>query len=48
MVRYTIETSLDRLPRAYTKELYEQKCDSVYRHIYESYLGQGKSLYTPS
>jgi type I restriction enzyme R subunit len=36
---------LDQLPRAYTKELYEQKCDVVYQHFYESYIGQGKSVY---
>ena len=26
----------------YTKDLYEQKCDIVYQHFYEAYLGQGK------
>jgi hypothetical protein len=26
----------------------EQKCDAVYRHVYESYLGPGKSLYAAS
>jgi type I restriction enzyme R subunit len=46
MVRYTIEMVLENeLPRAYSKELYQQKCDAVYQHVYESYLGQGKSLY---
>jgi type I restriction enzyme R subunit len=46
MVRYTIETVLDQLPRAYSKELYEQKCDAVYQHFYEAYMGQGKSVYS--
>lgn len=46
MVRFAIETELDELPRAFTKELYDQKCDAVYRHVYEAYSGQGKSLYT--
>ena len=45
MVRYTIETVLDQLPRAYSKELYEQKCDTVYQHFYEAYSGQGMSVY---
>ena len=48
MVRYTIETVLDQLPRAYSKELYGQKCDVVYQHFYESYSGQGKSVYAMS
>jgi type I restriction enzyme, R subunit len=44
MVRFTIEMALDELPRVYTKELYERKCDSVYQHVYEAYLGhQGRA-----
>ena len=46
MVRYTIENILDhQLPRAYSKELYDQKCNVVYQHFYDAYLGQGKSVY---
>ena len=45
MVFTTIRDILDQLPRAYTKELYDQKCDVVYQHFYESYMGQGKSAY---
>lgn len=45
MVFTTIKDVLDELPRTYTKELYEQKCDTVYQHFYEAYLGQGKSVY---
>ena len=45
MVFTTIKDILDQLPRAYSKELYEQKCDTVYQHFYESYMGQGKSVY---
>ena len=44
-VRLTIETVLDELPRIYTPELYKEKCDTVYQHIFDSYSGQGKSLY---
>ena len=45
MVLTTIKDILDELPRAYSKELYEQKCDVVYQHFYEAYMGQGKSVY---
>jgi type I restriction enzyme R subunit len=45
MVYTTIKDILDQLPRAYTKEIYEAKCDVVYQHFYEAYLGQGKSVY---
>ena len=44
-VRYTIETVLDELPRTYTPELYQKKCDVVYQHVFDSYSGQGSSLY---
>lgn len=26
------------LPRAYTPELYHQKCSALFEHVYESYL----------
>lgn len=45
MVFTTIQDILDQLPRTYTKELYEQKCDTVYQHFYESYMGQGRGVY---
>lgn len=41
----TVKTILDELPRAYTPELYQQKCDTVYQHVYDSYQGEGKSIY---
>ncbi|MEZ6110152.1 MAG: DUF3387 domain-containing protein [Pirellulaceae bacterium] len=41
----TVKTVLDELPRAYTPELYQQKCDVVYQHIYDSYQGEGRSIY---
>ena len=44
-VRFTIETVLDELPRAYTPELYNQKCETLYQHFFENYQGEGKSLY---
>lgn len=45
-VHLAIEEILDRLPEAYTKTLYEQKVKAVYQHVYDSYFGQGKSIYT--
>ncbi len=45
MVLTTIQDILDQLPRTYTPELYELKCDTVYQHFYEEYPGHGKSLY---
>ncbi|MEH1862271.1 MAG: type I restriction endonuclease subunit R [Nostoc sp.] len=43
-VEVAIKDSLDRLPQSYSTELYEQKCQEVYQHIYENYSGQG-SIY---
>ncbi len=46
-VLFTIETVLDEmLPRTYSKEIYNQKCERVYQHVYDSYYGAGKSVYT--
>jgi type I restriction enzyme R subunit len=44
-VLVTIETVLDQLPRVYTPELYQQKCQSVYQHVFDSYQEQSKNLY---
>jgi len=45
-VRLAIEDALDEgLPRAYAKEVYQTKCNMLFEHVYESYIG-GKSLYT--
>ena len=44
-VRLTIETVLDELPRAFTKELYKQKCDIIYQHVYDSYFGPNSSIF---
>ena len=41
----TVKTVLDELPRAYSPELYQEKCDVVYQHIYDSYQGEGRSIY---
>lgn len=45
-VLYTIKTVLDEmLPRSYIPKLYNEKCNRVYQHIYDSYYGSGKSVY---
>ncbi len=45
-VRLCIVQYLDQLPRAYSKDLYQHKCDLTYQHIYDSYFGSGRSIYT--
>jgi hypothetical protein len=44
-VRLCIEEILDRLPPTYTKELYQEKCDLTYRHVYDSYFGMGQRIH---
>lgn len=45
-MRLAIEDTLDEgLPRAYTKELYAKKSEVLFEHVYEAYLGEGKSVY---
>ena len=42
----TIGKILDKgLPEKYTGDVYHQKCEIVYQHIYDSYLGEGRSIY---
>ena len=36
----------DELPGCYTDALFNQKSEAVYQHIYDSYYGEGKSVYT--
>src|SRR5919107_953964 len=44
-VRVTVIDGLDRLPPAYTDEMYQEKSELVYQHIYDHYYGQGRSVY---
>ncbi len=45
-VKMEIENVLDEgLPRAYSKDLYEAKCSAVFEHVYQSYQGEGRSVY---
>ena len=47
-VRTAIDEMLDQqLPqKPYTDALFLRKSEAVYRHIYDSYYGDGKSIYT--
>jgi type I restriction enzyme R subunit len=46
-LRLAIEDTLDTgLPRAYTRDLYQQKCSAVFEHIYESYPERDAGVYT--
>ena len=45
-VRIEIEDTLDALPRAYGKEIYTEKCSSIFEHVYESYQGEGRSAFS--
>ncbi|HUW68277.1 MAG TPA: type I restriction enzyme endonuclease domain-containing protein, partial [Candidatus Nanoarchaeia archaeon] len=47
-VLVSIEDTLDLLPRIYTPDLYQNKCDAIYHHVYDSYFGQGQSVYALS
>ena len=45
-LKLAIEDALDAgLPRAYTPELYRQKCSAVFEHVYEGYPEKGEGIY---
>ena len=45
-VKLAIEDVLDQgLPRAYTPDIYKQKCSAVFEHVYETYGDRGPSPY---
>ena len=44
--KHTVQTLLDEgLPDSYTKKLFNHKSEAVYQHVYDSYYGEGKSIY---
>ncbi|MBK6759155.1 MAG: type I restriction endonuclease subunit R [Ignavibacteria bacterium] len=46
-LKLTIEDTLDAgLPRAYTPEVYNQKCAALFEHVYEKYPEQNTSVYS--
>ena len=45
-VKKEIEDELDKgLPDSYGTEIYEEKCNVVFQHIYDSYAGDSHSIY---
>lgn len=45
-LKIAIEDALDSgLPRAYTPEIYQQKCSAVFEHVYESYPQRNVGVY---
>ncbi len=44
-VRSEIEEMLDALPDTFTDDQYEQKCQVIYQHVFESYSGPNQSVY---
>jgi len=45
-LKILIENALDEcLPRAYTPELYQQKCEAVFAHVEQAYPERERSVY---
>jgi type I restriction enzyme, R subunit len=44
-VRLTVETVLDHLPRVYTPQIFDQKVEQVYQHVFDSYTGLSGGVY---
>jgi type I restriction enzyme R subunit len=44
-VQVAIAKSLDALPDSFTQGIYDQKCEAIYQHVYDSYYGAGESVY---
>ena len=47
-MRVAVEETLDRLPEKFTRQIYAQKCDVVYQHVFDSYWDDGHSVYDAS
>ena len=44
-VRIEIEDTLENLPQAYSDEMFRTKCNVLFEHVYEAYMGDGASVY---
>jgi type I restriction enzyme R subunit len=44
-VQVAVHEVLDGLPAKYESDLYEQKCEAVYLHVFDSYWDDGGSVY---
>ena len=45
-VRSCIEEVLDGLPQSYPIELYQQKCEQAFQHVFENYSEAGRNTYS--
>jgi len=45
MVKLTIETILDNLPRTYAPDIWQAKCDLVFQHVFDHYQDANHSVY---
>jgi len=43
-MRVSVEETLDRLPDAFTRQLYAQKCEVVDQHVFDSHWDDGHSV----
>jgi len=45
-VKISIEDVLEeRLPESFTPELFQQKVEAVYQHVFDAYYGEGRGIY---
>jgi len=44
-VKVIIEKTLDHLPDVFSIDMYREKVERVYQHVYDSYFGEGRSVY---
>jgi len=44
-VQVAIEEVLESLPEKYDRKLYQKKCSIIYQHVFDSYYGEGRSIY---
>jgi type I restriction enzyme R subunit len=45
-VKVSIEDTLDEgLPESFTPELFQQKVEAVYQHVFDAYYGSGRGIY---
>ena len=44
-IRIAIEDWLDRLPASFNPDLFKDKCNRVYNHVYDCYFGPEDNIY---
>jgi len=44
-VMVAVMDKLNELPEVFTRDIFTQKCTAVYQHVFESYYGEGRSVY---